>query len=46
MNEATTKKRLSDRLERLICSGSCSEASVEKYSDDLKQLVNKVLDIQ
>lgn len=44
MTDAIATKKLSDRLERLVCS--CSEGSVEKYSDDLKQLVNKVMNLQ
>ena len=39
------KKRLSKRLERLISSGICPAEDVEEYADDLKQLVNSVLDV-
>ena len=46
MNETSITKTLSNRLEKLKCSDTCSEKSVEEYSDDLKQLVNKAVDYQ
>ncbi len=46
MTDITTTRKLSERLERLICSGACSEQSVGEYSNDLKQLVNKVVNPQ
>ena len=45
---ATTipKKKLSERLERLINSGICQTEGVEEYTDNLKQLVDKIIDVQ
>jgi len=46
MPRATVKKRLSDRLERLISSGICPAEDVTEYSNDLKQLVVETIDPQ
>lgn len=45
MPTSLVKKRLNKRLERLINSGICPAEDVEEYADDLKQLVNSVLDV-
>jgi len=46
MPRATVKKRLSDRLERLISSGICPAEDVTEYSNELKQLVVETIDPQ
>ena len=46
MSSTVMKKRLSKRLERLMSLGVCPAENVEEYADDLKQLVEKVVDIE
>lgn len=46
MSSTVMKKRLSKRLEKLTSSGVCPAENVEEYADDLKQLVDKVVDIE
>ena len=46
MSSTLMKKRLSKRLERLTSSGFCPAENVEEYADDLKHLVDKVVDIE
>ena len=46
MSTTVMKKKLSQRLERLTSSGFCPVGNVEEYADDLKQLVDKVINIE
>ena len=44
MPPTMAKRRLSERLERLVSSGICPAENVDEYVDDLKQLVGKIVD--
>ena len=44
MPPTIAKRRLSERLSRLASSWLCPEGYVEENADDLKQLVDKIID--